>query len=97
MILQIIKLKSNLTEEELLERARGRQPKFGAIPGLLQKYYARVEGGMYGGIYVWDSKESLMNFRESELAKSIPRAYELAEAPAIELMDIMFKLREDKA
>ena len=95
MILQVIKLKSDLSEEELLRRARDREPQFRAIPGLLQKYYAKRGGdGEYGGIYVWDSPESLQSFRESDLARSIPGAYEVTEAPDIEVMDILFQLRK---
>ncbi|MCW5516016.1 YdhR family protein [Muriicola sp. Z0-33] len=94
MILQIIKLKSNLPEEELLKRAREREPQFKAIPGLLQKYYVKIgASGQYGGIYVWDSQESLAAYRASDLAKSIPEAYEIVEAPNIEIMDILFQLR----
>ena len=96
MILQVIKLKSNLSEEELLKRAKDRKPQFEKIPGLLQKYYARGgTSGSYAGVYVWDSPESLQAFRESDLAKSIPQAYEISEAPNIELMDILFQLRND--
>ena len=95
MILQIIKLKSNLPEEELLAKAKEREPQFNAIPGLLQKYYVKTDQvGQYGGIYVWDSQESLKSYRESDLAKSIPEAYEIIEAPNIEIMDILFQLRK---
>lgn len=96
MILQVIKLKSNLPEEELLKRAKARQPQFQAIPGLIQKYYTKSDqAGSYAGIYVWDSAESLQAFRASDLAKSIPQAYELSEAPNIEIMDILFQLRDE--
>ena len=95
MILQFIKLKSNLPEDELLKRAKERAPKFQGIPGLLQKYYVKIDdAGAYGGVYVWDSPESLQAFRASDLAKTIPEAYELTEAPNIELMNILFQLRE---
>lgn len=95
MILQIVKLKSSLEEAELLRIAEERKPQFEAIPGLLQKFYAKGnDEGSYAGIYVWDSKESLMAFRNSELAKTIPLAYKTIEAPSVELMDIMFQLRE---
>lgn len=94
MILQIIKLKSNLPEEELLNKAREREPQFKEIKGLVQKYYVKTgQPGQYGGIYVWDSPESLQSYRESDLAKSIPEAYEIVEAPNIEMMDILFQLR----
>ena len=96
MILQIIKLKSNLPEEELLNKAREREPQFKAIPGLIQKYYVKTnQPGQYGGIYVWDSTESLQAYRGSDLAKSIPEAYEISEAPNIEIMDILFQLRNE--
>lgn len=96
MILQIIKLKSNLHEEELLNKAKERAPQFKAIPGLVQKYYVKTgQPNEYGGIYVWDSTESLQSYRESDLAKSIPEAYEIIEAPIVEIMDILFQLRNE--
>ena len=95
MILQVIKLKSKLPEEELLRRAKEREPQFKATHGLMQKYYVKTdEPGQYGGIYVWDSAESLQSFRKSDLAKSIPEAYEIVEAPDVEVMDILFQLRQ---
>ncbi len=94
MIVQIIKLKSDLPEGELLKRAREREPQFKAIPGLLQKYYVKIgPSGQYGGIYIWDSKESLKLYQASDLASSIPKAYEIIEAPNIEVLDVLFKLR----
>ncbi len=96
MLLQIIKLKSNLPEDELLNKAKEREPQFKVIPGLLQKYYVKTDQpGQYGGIYVWDAPESLQLYRESNLAKSIPEAYEIVEAPNIEIMDILFQLRNE--
>jgi heme-degrading monooxygenase HmoA len=94
MILQFIRLKTNLAEQELLERAKSRASKFEAIPGLLQKYYVKMDdAGQYGGVYIWDSKESLNSFRKSDLAASIPEAYEITKAPDIEIFDILFQLR----
>ena len=95
MIVQIIRLKSNLPEKELLERAKEREPRFKSIPGLLQKYYVKIgQPGEYGGIYIWDSEESLKSYSTSELAASIPKAYEIIEAPNIEVFDVLFQLRE---
>lgn len=95
MIIQIIKLHSSLSEEEVLKMAREREPQFKAIPGLLQKYYVKLEEpNHYGGIYVWDSRESLAEFRKSDLAAGIPSAYKLIEAPNIEIVDVLFQLRK---
>ncbi len=95
MIIQFIRLRSNLPEEQLLSKAREREPQFKALPGLLQKYYVKIaDPDQYGGIYVWDSPESMIAFRDSELAKGIPQAYEILEAPQVEVLDVLFKLRE---
>ena len=95
MYVQIIKLKSNLPEKELLKRAKERKPQFEATEGLLQKYYVRRnEPGEYAGIYIWESKEAMVAYKSSELAAGIPAAYEISEPPSIEIMDLMFQLRD---
>lgn len=95
MIMQFIRLKSTLTEAELMEVALERKPQFEAIPGLVQKYYVKMgEGNEYGGVYIWDSMESLKEYRASELAAGIPKAYKLAEPPGIEVMEIIEILRD---
>ena len=43
------------------------------------------------GSYVWGTGASPKEFRNSELAGGISEAFELVEAPDIELMDILFK------
>ena len=43
MIIQFIKLKSSLPEEQLLEIARKRESQFREIPGLVQKYYTKTK------------------------------------------------------
>ena len=96
MILQIVKLKSPLSKAELLAVAEERAPEFRAIPGLVQKYYVdRAGEGEYAGVYVWESPESLAAFRDSDLAKSIPAAYQVSEPPEVEIGEIMFPLRSD--
>ncbi|MGA9269151.1 MAG: antibiotic biosynthesis monooxygenase [Lutimonas sp.] len=95
MVVQIIKLKSDLPEKELMKRARERESHFKALPGLIQKYYVRRnEPGHYAGIYVWDSEESMHAFRQTDLAASIPEAYEIVEPPKVETLDMLFKLRD---
>jgi heme-degrading monooxygenase HmoA len=94
MIIQIIKLTSDLSEEELLKVAKKRLPRFKAIPGLIQKYYVKLSHtGQYGGVYVWDSRESMLAYKETELASTIAREYKVSEAPEIETMELMFPLR----
>lgn len=95
MLIQIIKLESELSEEEIIKIAHERAPRFREIPGLLQKYYVKLgQPGQVGGIYIWDSKESLQSFRESELAATIAEAYKVKGKPDIEIVDVLFQLRD---
>lgn len=94
-IIQIVRIKTELSEEEMFKIAKEREPMFKEIPGIIQKYYVKMkEPGMFGGIYIWDSIESLREFRESELALTIAKAYQAIEPPSVEIVDIMFELRE---
>ena len=95
MIIQTIKFQSRLPEEEVLRIAREREPQFQKISGLIQKYYIKLpQENHYGGIYVWDSRESLNAFRNSELAAGIPKAYGIVETPSIEVVDVLFQLKD---
>jgi heme-degrading monooxygenase HmoA len=94
VIVQFVKFKSGLSDEDAKRVLRERAPQFRAIPGLVQKYYGvEKETGEYTGIYLWDSEESLKEFQKSELARTIPTAYKAATTPRIELFDILFPLR----
>lgn len=92
MYVQFVKFKSGLTDDEVLRTMEKRAPQFRAIPGLVQKYYVR-ETGEYAGIYFWESAEALEEFRHSDLARSIPAAYEVTGAPRIEILEVLFPLR----
>jgi heme-degrading monooxygenase HmoA len=95
MVVQIIKLKSELSENELLKIAKDRASRFRAIPGLIQKYYVRLsEPGEYGGVYVWDSRESMQAYIKSDLAATIAQAYKGIGAPNVEISEVLFQLRE---
>lgn len=94
MIIQTIKFRSRLPEEEVMRIAREREPQFKAIPGLIQKYYVKPgKDGYFGGIYIWDSVESLDAYRASDLARGIPEAYGVIGAPEIETVNVLFQLR----
>jgi hypothetical protein len=53
--------------------------------------------GHIGGIFVFDSRENLKAFRESELAKSTSEAYKFTEPPTIRVLEIAKRLLEEKA
>lgn len=94
MIMQIVRFQSELSLDEVQEIAQARAADFREVPGLVQKYYFRSnETGEYGGVYIWESIESLSAYRDSELAASIPQAYKLAGPPKIEILEVAHSLR----
>ena len=95
MFVLSVKFKSALSHDEAMRVVKERLPQFRALPGLIQKYYGHEkETGEYTGIYLWDSEESLREYRASELARSIPEAYQVVGKPRIEVFEMMFPLRD---
>jgi heme-degrading monooxygenase HmoA len=83
-----------LSREELERRYKERMPQFRELEGLVQKYYCYDEAtGELSGVYFWDSEESLSNYLDSDLRKTIATAYELTEPPRIERFEILDVLR----
>lgn len=94
MIILSVKFKSKLSDDEVRRVMNERAPNFRALPGLIQKYYGYEKAtGEYTGIYIWDSEEALRAYRESELARTIPEAYQAASTPRIEVFDVPLVLR----
>jgi hypothetical protein len=58
---------------------------------LVQKYYGHEkETGEFTGIYFWDSEQSVREFQQTELARTIPAAYKVERAPRIEFFEVLF-------
>lgn len=75
-----VRVKSNLDPEELERRLLERRPRFHDVPGLIQKIYGRDDStGDVCGIYFFEDESALSDFRETELAQTIPSAYEAIE------------------
>lgn len=91
-----VRAKSDLNEKELDRRLLERRPKFHDVPGLVQKIYGRdPETGAVCGIYFFESKTALLEFQESELAKTIPTAYETTEFRP-EVYDVLYPLHPER-
>ncbi len=94
MIIQIVRFRSSLNLDDVMETAKKRAPEFERLPGLLQKYYTTTENGdKVAGIYVWDSADALREFRDSELAATIAQSYQVQGSPEIEIYEVEFTLR----
>ena len=75
-----VRIKSGLDAQEFERRLEERRPRFREVPGLVQKIYGRDRAtGDVCGIYFFENDEALAAFRETELARTIPSAYEAVE------------------
>ena len=91
-----VRIKSKLDAKELERRLIERRPRFLEVPGLLQKIYGKDEAtGDMCGIYFFEDQTSLAAFRETELAQTIPTAYEAVEIRR-EVYDVLYPLRPER-
>lgn len=91
-----VRITSDLPFEELSARAEARKPQFKGVPGLFQKFYVHDPvNGHVCGIYFFESREALRAYRDSDLAKSIPSAYEATEVRP-EVFDLMYPLYPER-
>ena len=98
MIVSVVRFRSRLSDEDVQELFEQRAPQYRKVPGLAEKIYVRFrDTGEWGAVYVFDTEQSLARFRESELAKSIPSAYEVEGDARIELADVSLVMRQEGA
>ncbi len=97
MIIRLVKFKSALSDEEVLKLYDQRAPRYRKLPGLLQKYYIKdKQTGEHGAVYLWDSMQAMEEFQQSELSRSIPETYKIVGQPRIEVLDVVYTLREKR-
>ena len=94
MIIHIVRFSSALPAERVRDLFAARAPEYTAVPGLLQKYYLRYENGQHGGVYVWDTAESMQDFRASELSRSICDVYRVQES-TLDVAEVLLALRPE--
>jgi len=91
-----VRVRSSLDVEELDRRLLERRPRFRKVPGLIQKVYGRDEStGDMCGIYFFESRADLDAFRDTELAKTIPSAYEAVEVRP-EIYEVLYPLYPER-
>ncbi len=91
-----VRVSSDLDPEELERRLLERRPRFLEVPGLVQKIYGQDPStGAFCGIYFFESENALEAFRESELAQTIPTAYEATDLRR-EVYEVMYPLRPER-
>lgn len=91
-----VRIESDLDPKELERRLIERRPRFHEVPGLVQKIYGRDEAtGHVCGIYFFEDQKALCAFRETELAKTIPTAYEAKDIRR-EVYEVLYPLYPDR-
>jgi hypothetical protein len=91
-----VRITSELGVDELNRRMLERLPRFREVPGLVQKIYGRDPiTGEVCGIYFFDSDDALARFRDSELATTIPTAYDASEVRR-EIYEVLCPLWPDR-
>ncbi|MHA2392851.1 MAG: YdhR family protein [Promethearchaeota archaeon] len=97
MEILVFLFRSSLSMDELMRISQERSKKFQKVEGLVQKFYvSHKESNKVGGVYIFDSKESLIAFRESDLSKSTAEAYKFIEPPEIKVLEVMKNLEEEE-
>ena len=90
-----VRAKSGLEPDELEQRLLERKPSFREVPGLVQKIYGEDKStGDVCGIYFFEDQKALADFRETELAKTIPSAYEVTDL-RMEVYEILYPLHPE--
>ena len=91
-----VRIKSKLDAKELERRLIERRPRFHDVPGLMQKIYGRDETtGEVCGIYFFEDQAALAAFRETELARTIPTAYEALDVRR-EVYEVLYPLHPER-
>jgi heme-degrading monooxygenase HmoA len=98
MIVQIVRFKSGLSDEEVLETYKARAPQYRDLKDLKQKYYLRYpDTGEHGAVFLWESEAALKEFHESELGRTISSAYKIQGSSDVTTAELVMTLRPIKA
>jgi hypothetical protein len=89
VVVSIVRFKSGLPDDDVQALFEERADEYRRVPGLVEKIYLRFrETGEFGAVYVWESDADLKAFRETELARTIPVAYQIEGETRVELADV---------
>jgi heme-degrading monooxygenase HmoA len=91
----LVKFKSSLSLDEVIAVIDSRVDEFRELNGLQQKYFLHEPAtNEYAGLYLWESSEDFLVYRDSKLRATIASAYQTQGEPRIEMFDILKPLRE---
>ncbi len=89
----IFHFRSNLSFDEVMEKAEAREKQYMNVPGLNQIVYMKDERtDQYGSILFFDDEEDLNEFRVSNLARTLKEVYSSVGSPEIRIFDVIKQL-----
>ena len=98
MIVSLVRFRSRLSDAEVQSVFEERSDRYRDVPGLVEKIYLRYrDTGEHGAVYIWESEEALAQFREMDLARTIPSVYEVDDVPSSEIADVCLVLGPRRA
>ena len=98
VIVSLVRFKSRLSDDAVQATFEERADQYRNVPGLVEKIYLRFhETEEFGAVYVWESEKALADFRETELARTIPDVYQVEGAPLVELADVCLVIQPETA
>ena len=73
MHIQIINFNlDGINRDEYETACQGVAGDFASLPGLISKHWlANEENNTYGGVYIWENKEAMQSYLESDLFRSV--------------------------
>ena len=89
MELLLLLFTSGLSEEKVGKVIDDRAEQYRSVNGLILKFYLHdTQSHDIGGVFIFDSKENLQSFVDSELAKSTGKAYQFNEPSMCRVFEI---------
>jgi heme-degrading monooxygenase HmoA len=86
MHIQVINFHLNdLSEAEFRALCEEIAPAFGEVPGLISKVWlANPSTNTYGGVYTWERREAMEEFRKSELFSAVATNANFADITSLD-------------
>ena len=93
-LILLVKFTSRLSFDEVVRVIDRRADEFRALKGLQQKYYLQDAATReYAGLYLWESREDFLVYRDSKLRAGIAKAYQTEGEPRVEVFNVIKPLR----
>jgi heme-degrading monooxygenase HmoA len=70
-----IKTPANITRDQVFAEFVSAAPTYQKVPGLIRKYFVLSDDGKFGGVYLWDTKESAQSWFSPAWSERVTRRF----------------------